>query len=349
MRSFFIISFVLLTFLTFASPLFAHEVYVLDDQAIDQAITTRSPNPFSAAFQNGTEFFFWAFIAIVVVVSVFFISISRKLEEAIDPLLFKLKKRYGIFITRVTIGLGLMASGYYGGFLGPELPLDSALGAHWSAVLSTLLVFAGIFIVLGFKTRIAAGFGLFVYMLFIFEHGSYMFTYSNYFGELFVIFFLGQHVLSTDKDVLEARKKVRVMDRLSRFVEKYAFLILRVTFGFSLIFASLYAKFFHSQLAVDTVINYHLTDYFPFDPLFVVLGAMIIEILLGIFFIIGFEVRFASIFLLVFVTLSLIYFGEAVWPHIIFFGGSLALFVHGYDRYTLEGRFFKDAKHEPIL
>jgi len=124
---------------------------------------------------------------------------------------------------------------------------------------------------------------------------------------------------------------------------------MRILFGFGIIYASLYAKFLYSLLALEVVIRYDLTRYFPFDPLFVVLGALIIEFLAGALFMIGIAVRWSSIFLLFWLSLSLVYFQEDVWPHAILFGLSIVVFLHGYDRFSLEGRFLKRRGREPVL
>jgi hypothetical protein len=43
------------------------------------------------------------------------------------------------------------------------------------------------------------------------------------------------------------------------------------------------------------------------------------------------------------------YFQELIWPHGILFGLAIALFLHGYDRYSLEGFFLKKGKREPVF
>jgi hypothetical protein len=65
--------------------------------------------------------------------------------------------------------------------------------------------------------------------------------------------------------------------------------------------------------------------------------------------ILGIEIRWTAIFVLFWLTLSLLYFGEAAWPHLVLFGLGIALFLHGYDRYSLEGQFLKKAHTEPVL
>ncbi len=157
-----------------------------------------------------------------------------------------------------------------------------------------------------------------------------MLGYANYLGELILFVILGGQWFPK--------------------LEKYAFLILRICFGASLIFASFYAKFIHSNLALQTVNDYHLTDYFHFPPLFLVLGAFCVEALIGLCLALGLEIRFMTLLFTFFLTLSILFFGESVWPHLILFGVNIALFCHGYDKYTLESKFFQRRRYgEPVL
>jgi uncharacterized membrane protein YphA (DoxX/SURF4 family) len=161
---------------------------------------------------------------------------------------------------------------------------------------------------------------------------------------------LGGGRWSLDKASSIARAIEALFEGLPKVFEKYGFLFLRVLFGGALFFASFYAKFIHSNLALQTVNDYHLTNYFPFTPLFLVLGAFIIEAVMGLCFAIGFEVRFMAIFFTIFLTMSILFFGESVWPHIILFGVNLTLFAHGYDKYTVEMALFQRKRAgEPVL
>ena len=324
---------------------YAHEVYVLKPAEVQSILATTSPNPFQQIPLHQSEFFTWAFIGVMTVSIVFLVSVLRPLERKLDPFLFRLKRKSGFIIIRLTIGLSLLASGYYGAMFGPELPLSSIFGPY-ASLASILLMIIGGSIVIGFLTRPMGIAALLLALFVVYHKGVYLFTYANYMGDIVFVAFLGAHVWSIDKHVLHWHG---LMGKIERFVEHYAFLMLRITFGLSLIYASVWAKFIHSELALQTVLQYNLTDYFHFAPMFIVLGAGLVEITIGTFIILGVEVRFTSLFLMFFLTLSLLYFGEAVWPHIVLFGGALALFVHGYDRYTIEGYFFKDAQHEPIL
>ncbi|PJE75695.1 hypothetical protein COV04_03810 [Candidatus Uhrbacteria bacterium CG10_big_fil_rev_8_21_14_0_10_48_11] len=316
------------TVLFFCLPFLAsaHEVYVLGDEAIAHDSVNSSTNPFMAIASSESQFAFWAFLGIVLVLLVLIISLSRWAERLLDPLLFKLKP-YAPAIERVTIGASFLASAYYGALFGPELPLSSIVGGV--LVLRIVLVVIGVLFIFGIGKRVAAVVALIIFADATLQYGFYMLTYLGYLGAALMPLILGRAAL------------VKKEQALASFV-------LRVLFGFSLLYASFYAKFLHSSLALATVTRYHLTNYFHFEPLFLVLGAMIVEMLLGFFYIMGFEIRFTSILFIGFIGVSIAFFGEAVWPHIILFGTALALFVHGYDHFSIEGRFLKKGI-EPVL
>lgn len=268
---------------------------------------------------------FWGLVAFVVVATVFAMSVTHRLEVFCADW-FKRLRPHAAMVARVTLGLCLVASASNHALFGPELPLSTLEGG--SKIIEILMYTAGILLVLGVYTRVAAALTLLVIAAGVVVHGWYMLTYTNYLGEALLALFL-----------------------LPRSVkwEALAFLLLRVSFGVSVAFGALYAKFLHSNLALSTIAQYNLTNYFPFDPLFIVLGACIIEVLMGIFFIIGFEIRHTALFFMFWITLSLFYFGEAVWPHLILVGVNAALFMYGYDKYTLHGRLFNRGHLQPVL
>ncbi len=310
-----------------SAPYFAsaHEVYVLSPETIAKDLAVTSPNPMEAMFTNKIQFFFWAFLGAVLVLSVFFASITHRLEEFFKPTLMRLRP-HAHLVARLTLGVCFIACGYYLAFFGPELPF-AAFG-EYSWYLSLAFYAVGIAVLAGVWLIPAAVAALALFGLTVWHWGLYpIITYPSYLGEMLCIFLIAYN----------AKK-----------YEQQAFLLLRVLFGLSLVGASVYAKFIHSELALDVVAEYHLTDYFPFEPLFIVLGAGIIEIVAGFFIMVGFEIRHTVLFLLFWLTLSLVYFQESVWPHLVIVGILVALFMYGYDKYTIEGRFL-GRKHQPFL
>ena len=125
------------------------------------------------------------------------------------------------------------------------------------------------------------------------------------------------------------------------------FLIIRIALGCSLLYSAFFAKFLHSQLAIETINKFELTKFFPFDPLFVVLGAFLVESLIGLCLIFGYQIRLVSFVFIIFLTVSILFFQEAAWPHFILFGTALTLLFHGYDKYTARRLISKT--EDPVL
>lgn len=335
-----------LSFFVSVSSASAHEVYVLSQNEIATAIKDPSPDPFSSIPSQELQFLIWGAVIALLILIVLRLSLFKRLEDMCDPYLFKLKK-YASVVARVTLGISLIASSYFSALFGHELPLSSIM-PNQEFFLRLLLLFLGILITLGLWTRSASLTVLATFIFAIFRLHAYMLTYLNYLGEIMLALILGGGLFSTDH--LLGKKPKSMIRLLGHHIERYAFLILRVCFGFSIFFASFYAKYLHSNLALQTVKDYDLTHYLHFTPLFLVLGAFIIEALIGLFIIAGLEIRFAVIVFSGFMTVSILFFGEAVWPHLILFGVNIALFLHGYDRFTIEKIIFeRKTAEEPVL
>ncbi len=326
-------------------PLFAsaHEAYVLHHSTFTRLVAKQSPNPLTAIVGNEYQFIFWGFIVFLVVVSIFCISLFHKYELTMLPLYRRLRK-YAQPLARITLGACLLTGAYFGGVFGPELSLFD-IGGPFDWLLKYILYISGALILVGFYPRFGALVALGVYGLAIVQEGSYMLTYTNYLGEIVLTMILGGGALSFSKNKLP---KSKVLHRIIKKVEPYSFLILRVGFGVAVMFAAFYAKFLHSNLALQTIQDFQLTNYFHFDPLFIVLGAFILESILGLFIIFGIELRWTSLFFLFWLGLSLMYFGESVWPHLVLLGLNLVVLFHGYDRYTVECFLFKRHRRELV-
>ena len=323
----------------------AHEVYVLDPTTVAQAMAAQSPNPFGAIAHNQPLFILWGFISFVIFSTVVAVSAFRVFEKRLDPTLFALK-RYALPVVRMTLGLCVIALAAMGNIYGSELFLTTLFGSA-TDIARILLGAVGIAIALGFYTRVMAALVLALYAYSAIPLGSYVLTYTDYLGAAIAVTILGGGRWSLDN--LFRLKGPEFLNRLVRPLSPYAFPILRMCFGWGILWASVYAKFIHSQLALDVVTQYNLTRFFPFDPLFVVLGALIVEFILGLMVFSGVALRWSLFFLAFWLTLSLLYFKELIWPHGILFGIAIALLLHGYDRYSLEGFFFKKNHREPVL
>lgn len=331
----------------------AHEVYVLSDATIASAATEPPFDMIAVALQDMHQFLFWGFVAVFIFFSVFLVSILRPVERTLDPILMRLKP-FAPAVARITVGIGLISASYFQASFGPELPLEASYGPY-AHLVSLALSIIGTLMVIGFWARGAAVAALILFGLSVYMHGAYMLTYTNYLGEMIVLLLIGSHRMSVHSLTGWSERFHKRFHFFSDKLKPLAFPILRVCFGISLLYASLYAKVLHNNLALQVASlplaghQYPLAHYLGFEPHFLVLGAAIIEIVIGMLFVLGIEIRFSSLFLLFWLSLSLWYFGESVWPHIILIGIPLAFILHGYDNYSLEGRFFKKGRREPVL
>ena len=346
-------------FFTFAFPLAvlalpalasAHEVYVLTPGEISYGISSQPFNMLDVVLQNLHQFIFWGFVTFVVISTIFFVSIFRKFERALSPF-FAYGKRYAHTICRITVGVGFLAGALFQSSYGPELPLTGIYGS-FAPLIAALIGLLGLMMLFGVWVRVAALVSLCLFSVAVFFNGTYMLTYTNYFGEFVVLLLLGAHTTARGpaKSPISAFWK-----RVEKRFAPYSFLVIRVAFGVSLLYAALYAKILHNNLALQVAElplaghAYGVAHYLNFEPHFLVLGAAIIEIIISVFFILGIEIRWTSLFLEFWLSLSLFFFGEVVWPHLILIGIPVAFFFYGYDQYSLEGRFFKKGRLEPVL
>ncbi len=306
---------------------FAHEVYVLTPSQISKDLVVPM-NVFSSLLST-TNLMWFGFFGLCAIISLsisFFVSYS-KWGVGVTKLIEKYSK-FALPVIRVVLGISLLYSAYFHVLFGPELPLSHILGG---TLWSTILYIAGVGIIFGLFTRGIAVVLLTLFLLAIGSFHEYMLTYSNYFGELIILLLWGGGLYSFDRMFFKKSSKI-----YNRKEDMLAIAILRITFALSLLYAALYVKFLHPALSYNVVTEYHLTRFFPFDPLFIVFGAGCIEAVIAFLFLFGLNMRWNIIFFAFWATLSLIYFGESVWPHYILFGICIGLFLYGYDRYTLD-------------
>lgn len=323
----------------------AHEVYVLDEKTIAEAFAAESPNPFSAFHGNEYEFFFWGFISFIVFSTILFASVFHIFEKyARGPLLFL--KRAALPLVRLTVAVTLIVFGSYGVLYGPELPLHMIFGGA-NGWIEIVLMLLGAAILLGVFARTAALGAITLYLYALGTEGLPLLNYLTHLGAYLTLILLGsgEWSLGAKWNVLRSSSIEKTLHRL----RPLAFPLLRMGFGFSVMFAAVYAKFLHSELTLQVVYHYELTQHLPFEPLFIVLGALIIEFLAGLMMFLGIAVRWTALFLAFWMTMGHIFTEEMWWVHLILYGIALAIFCHGYDKWSLGGRFLQRDGRDPVL
>ncbi len=312
----------------------AHEAYVLNDTMFWSSLKTSDPVNIFSALQSSSALRL-AIIVTVCVIAVFtanYFFRRSKAGQKFHGTLEKASKLGPVFI-RAAVSISFLFSAFSMSFLGPELSLNNMFVPH---LLQILLIAAAVMIGLGFLTEIAAIISLAIFTIGISVYGLYMVTYLNYFAEFIVLLLFGTREFSIDRFIFGPLKRFE-------FFRKYETTIVRIGYGIALIFAAVTIKLLHPSLTIDVIKNYDLTQFhwlFPSDPKLIVLGAFLAETAIGLFIALGFETRLTVLISLFYLTLSLIYFKELVWPHLILYGISLNLLVQK-ERFAIDSWLLK--------
>ena len=197
-----------------------------------------------------------------------------------------------------------------------------------------LLYILGVMLLVGLYTEVTAAVSLVILIGASFIYKDYTLTYFNYFGEFIALMFFGSRIFSVDRVLRGAKSKWAARRKDIEIA------IIRITYGISILYPAISIKLLHPRVVVTIVNQYHLNQFhwlFPHDPLLISLGGGLAQVLLGIFLIIGFQTRLATFITFVLMTMSVIFFKEAVWPHYILLALALYLMINnggelGVDR-----------------
>ncbi len=296
----------------------AHEVYVLTPGQVDDGLLSKGLNVFDALKnpENARTFIIISILVCIAFLINFFFRHS-KIGGSVRKFLEK-GHIFGPIFVRLAISASFFYSATTWSFLGPEHSLHDF---PYDEVIRIILYVLSAMFLFGIFTEVAALVGLGIFAMALFLYQWQMLAYFNYFGEFIVLILFGLRIFSFDRLFFGKAKRLQ-------FLEKYKTTIVRVCYGIALAFASIYIKFMHPALPLAVVNDYNLTQFhwlFPHDPLLVVLGAAISELAIAICIIIGFELRFVVLISLFYLTLSLLFFKEAVWPHFLLYGISFNL------------------------
>jgi uncharacterized membrane protein YphA (DoxX/SURF4 family) len=312
--------------LLMAGPVLAHEVYVLSPAqvAAGRAVTGYSAYLALVGWHNVA---LTLGLGVVVGLGLIAAVLARSTKWGIKiRRWFEAGEQWGLLVVRLSLAAALCMSALTVSFLGPELPLASVPGA---ALIRVVLFVCSGLLAAGFLTEVAALAVIVIYVLAARMFGWYILTYVHYVGEALVLLIFGAPTWALDR-LLFGRARLRAW-------RMWELLIVRVGYGAALLFATINVKILHPLLTQTVVSEYHLTDFhwlFPSDPLLVVFGAGMVEGLLALCILLGFQTRLVNLVIVFYMTLSLFYFKEAVWPHYMLYGISLLL-IFSPDSYGL--------------
>lgn len=311
---------------------FAHEVYVLNQKSIHADEHNHAVNIFHA-IHNVRSFALFVVCALVIL-SIFGLALWQKSRPYWKKVGSQIDKATIIApdIIRIAFGASLLFSASHGALYGPELPLHSIIAGK---VIVALLWISGTALVLGLWSRIWAWTMVAVWLWALTTKGVYLLTYSNYLGEALAIILLPYQRMSIDTFIT---KKSTITKRMQN--ARYSMPLARLLFGFSLLYTAVSVKFMDTALSLDVVNQYHLTRFFPFPPLFVVLGAGLIELTVALLYMAGLLQRFTTVIFLGFMAASLLFFKESVWPHYLLIALAIGIFLHEPDMWAADKHLF---------
>lgn len=318
-----------LAFLLISKSVFAHEAYVLDKTQFNQGLSQYTEYPLSPLFDNSNFLIFIIIATLVLISYILFILWSATNWATYLDKLTKKATIFGHLTLRVGLAISLFISAQNNSFLGPELSLEQMpLGG----TIKFLLYALSAIILIGSFTEFAAFIVLLIFLYAFIHFGAYMITYANYFGVVTVLTLFGSQVFSLDNFLFGKGLMIRKLEKFKEFEIPF----IRILYGIALIYAGYTIKFLHQNLTETVYNQYNLQNFFQATSNFIAAGTGLVEILIGIFILCGFAMRWTIIILLSLMTISIFYFREMVWPHYILYSISLLLFINSADKFTID-------------
>lgn len=292
----------------------AHVLYIADDQAVS-AYSGLEPDILSEPLRDPTNIFLIIGTLIIIAMLVLVVSHSAKIKKFLNNIEKKAfsYKNLVAWMMRLSLGIGFIGSGISGWLISPVL--------HEFYAFSLIQIIIGFFLLSGFLTTIASVCAIVLYFVAL-GFNSYML------GSLDVLAMsLSMIILDPRKPGLDDILSIPAVtfDKLKSLVPK----ILRFGIGGSLVYLSVFEKFFNPALSRYVVDITGLTEVINVSSEMWVLSAGAIEFILGVLLILGYKTRLVSAITFFVLSMSFFYFGEDVTSHITLFGILSVIFVLG--------------------
>lgn len=321
--------FLLLITLALPQQALAHEAYVLTRDQFQQGLLQATRDPLAPLLNPSMIGIFLCIGAVVALAYIFsFFLAAMPFTQIFDKVIRK-AKAIGPLTIRIAISASFFYAAMFNSMLGPELSL---IIVPFGQLIRFILFALSLMVFFGFFTELAALIGLLLFFSAATIFGWYMVTYANYFGELLVLLFFGSRFFSIDLFLFGKHAWNKTLEKLRNLEIP----IVRILYGITLIYAGWTIKFAHQNLSISVYNQYHLINFFHAPAAFIAAGAGLAEICIGVFIVLGFGQRLTILISLIFITLSLLYFREMLWPHLMLYGISFSLFINSSDQFTLD-------------
>lgn len=267
---------------------------------------------------NWENFYVLLFLALVCTFGVF-IYRNKIVRNKVRGIILKLESYEDLvpWMLRLSLGILLIGAGATKTLITPVMEANS--------LISNLEIIVGFCILLGFLMPVTILFGLFLYF-FALNGNIYYLGNLEILGAL-----LGMLILANSRPGVDDILGLIKLNLFSKY-RKFVPIILRVSIGVAFIYLGLWEKILNPHMSEYIVNTYNLNYYIQVNSAIWVLGAGLIEILLGIFFLIGYKIRFTAVLSFLVLSLSFFFFAEEVYAHVTLFGVLSAILVYGKGR-----------------
>lgn len=313
----------------FPAIVFAHENYVLQAEVIDAGMRDYSLYVLDALKNPGNVRVALAVsLGSLIALLLYFWFQHSRYGIWLDKKLLRLESLSELLL-RLALAASLLFSAKNFVYLGPEIylstfPVDS--------LIQILLYITGALLVLGLFSEIAGAISLAIILIATYIYKDYILTYFNYFGEFVALILFGGGWLSLDN-------LLRGVNKLREKYKQWEILIIRVTYGISILYPAITIKLLHPTIIIEIVNRYGLNNInwlFPNDPLLISLGTGLAQVAVGTALILGFQTRLNTLITFILMVLSVIFFKEAVWPHYILLALAGYLVINNGGRISLD-------------
>lgn len=301
----------LVLFLTFPVTSFAHVKWFAED-----AVSVR---PYSL---TDAPVLIWFLISVALVFLGIYLEKKLHVPKRVHAVMEKCAP-YVLSIASMGFGLSFLLFSYYGFIFAPNLP-----GYGFSDVLIIIQIIAGFLILFGFYERIG---GLLLLALFLMGIGRYGF------GEMMdTLEMLGFAVYA----IIVGRPKFKIIDleifdKIRHKIHSYGLIFLRLGVGINLIVLGFSEKILRPALTADFLSKYDWNfmqkiGFESFSNYWFGFSAGVVEILFGLFFILGLVTRTTTVVLAVFLVSTLLLLGPTeLIGHLPHFSIAIVLLTLG--------------------
>jgi uncharacterized membrane protein YphA (DoxX/SURF4 family) len=302
----------------------AHVGYVVDPIAFKAHEGSDVAFLWGGVAHNPADVFVAAICTLLLVGAIVYVRSRPRVKHFLVEVRAKLATYQELlpWMARLSLGIALIGAGTANAWISPVLSAHGAIG--FVEIVLGFCFLVGFLLTPAFLVTI----GLFIAGL---TQSTYLVGNMDFLALALALFLLDSARPGLD-DILNipevpARAKLRALVPL----------VLRLGLGTAFIFLGVFEKFLNPHDSELVVQIYNLTHVIPVSPALWVLGAGMIEVLLGVLLILGYEIRLTAMVAFVVISLSFFYFKESVYSHVTLFGALSMLVTTGAGKYSLDG------------